>query len=99
MTIEGRSTTLIALSDFVGNLAGSGCCRSRSRSSTARSQPATGTGAQATPELIQFTVRAQINTPPQAAAAGRSWARGRGQRGREPRAKAGPDVPDIQKWQ
>lgn len=64
VTIEGRSTTLIGLSDFVGNLAGSELLRKPIEIVNSQVQPATGTGAQASPELIQFTVRAQVNTPP-----------------------------------
>ena len=86
VTIEGRSTTLIALSDFVGNLGGSELLQKPIEIVNSQVQPATGTGAQATPELIQFTVRAQINTPPQAAPAGRG---GRGARGGAARGRQG----------
>lgn len=89
VTIEGRSTTLIALSDFVGNLGNSTLLQKPIEIVNSQVQPASGTGAQATPELIQFTVRAQINTPAQPAAeepAGRG--RGRGARGAAARGAA-----------
>jgi type IV pilus assembly protein PilN len=86
VTIEGRSTTLIALSDFVGNLAGSALLQKPIEIVNSQVQPASGTGAQASPELIQFSVRAQINTPQVAAEpAGRGarGARGGAARGRQ----------------
>ncbi len=67
VTIAGRTTTLIALSDFVGNLAGGELLRTPIEIVNSQVEPAAGTGEQATPELIQFTVRAQINMPRQAA--------------------------------
>ncbi|OFW16945.1 MAG: hypothetical protein A3H29_07215 [Acidobacteria bacterium RIFCSPLOWO2_02_FULL_67_21] len=68
VTIEGRSTTLIALSDFVGNLSGGTLLQRPIEIVNSQVQPAAGTGPQATPELIQFTVRARINVPGQPAA-------------------------------
>lgn len=84
VTIEGRSTTLIALSDFVGNLGSSPLLQKPIEIVNSVVQPAAGAGAQALPELIQFTVRAQIVTPaqPAAAPAGRG-ARGAAARGRQ----------------
>lgn len=87
VTIEGRSTTLIALSDFVGNLGGSPILQRPIEIVNSQVQPASGAGADAAPELIQFTVRARLNRPepPQAAApapAGRG-ARGGAARGRQ----------------
>ena len=81
ITIEGRSTTLIALSDFVGNLGSSDLLRKPIEIVQSQVQPATGggRGAAATPELVAFTVRAQINTP--AAPEAEAPARGRGARG------------------
>jgi type IV pilus assembly protein PilN len=79
VTIEGRSTTLIALSDFVGNLGNTELLQKPIEIVNSQVQPATGAGLQATPELIQFTVRAQI-TPseqPEPAPAGRGAAAGR----------------------
>ena len=77
VTIEGRATTLIALSDFVGNLAGSPLLLKPIEIMNSQVQPAVS-GPQASPELISFAVRAQINTPPVAAAD----PAGRGARGR-----------------
>lgn len=65
VTIEGRSTTLIALSDFVGNLSGGTVLQKPIEIVNSQVQPASGTGAQATPELIQFAVRAKVNVPGQ----------------------------------
>jgi type IV pilus assembly protein PilN len=82
ITIEGRSTTLIALSDFVGNLGATDLLRKPIEIVQSQVQPATGGGrggAAATPDLVAFTVRAQINTP--AAPAAAAPARGRGARG------------------
>jgi type IV pilus assembly protein PilN len=61
MTIEGRSSTLIALSDFVGNLGGSGLLQKPIEivSSQVESvQPSNGQGAPT--DVIKFTVRAQL---------------------------------------
>src|SRR5688572_13992908 len=85
VTIEGQSTTLIALSDFVGNLSAGTLLERPIEIVNSQVQASTGTGAQAGPELIQFTVRARIDRPDepaQAPAAGRggraAGARGRG---------------------
>lgn len=67
VTIEGRSTTLIGLSDFVGNLGVGGLLRRPIEIVNSRVEPAPDTGAQAGLALIGFTVQAQINVPPQAA--------------------------------
>jgi type IV pilus assembly protein PilN len=69
ITIEGRSTTLIALSDFVGNLGSSDLLQKPIEIVESQVQPASTTA----PELVSFTVRAQINSPaaPEAGAAGR----------------------------
>ena len=85
LTIEGRSTTLIALSDFVGNLGSNPLLRKPVEIVSSQVQPASGAGAQATPDLIQFTVRAQVNVPErpaEPAPAGRG-ARGAAARGRQ----------------
>ena len=88
VTIEGRSTTLIALSDFVGNLGGGELLQKPIEIVNSQVQPASGVGAQASPELIQFSVRARINTPAQTVAepAGRG---GRGARGGAARGRQG----------
>jgi type IV pilus assembly protein PilN len=69
VTIEGRSTTLIALSDFVGNLGSSDLLGKPIEIVESQVEPASTTA----PELVSFTVRAQINVPaaPEAAGAGR----------------------------
>ena len=66
VTIEGRSTTLIALSDFVGNLADGDLLQQPIEIVDSQVVPATGTGAQAVPEVVEFTVAAQMNMPPSA---------------------------------
>jgi type IV pilus assembly protein PilN len=85
VTIVGRSTTLVALSDFVGNLGGGAVLKKPIEIVDSQVQPAAGKGPTATPELIQFTVRAQLNKPerPAEAPAGRGGANGRGARGRQ----------------
>jgi hypothetical protein len=77
VTIEGRSATLIALSDFVGNLASNDLLRKPIEIVNSQVQPAQS-GQNSTPELIAFTVRAQINTPAQPEPEGRG---ARGARG------------------
>ncbi|MGH8630268.1 MAG: PilN domain-containing protein, partial [Burkholderiales bacterium] len=68
VTIEGRSTTLIALSDFVGNL-GTGTVLQKPIE-IVNSEVAAGTAAgQPGGELIQFEVKAQVSGS-QAAPAG-----------------------------
>jgi type IV pilus assembly protein PilN len=95
VTIQGQSTTLIALSDFVGNLGNSSLLvkpveivNSQVDSQTL-GRVGTGRGAvQSTVDVIKFTVKAQLvppkNAPPEAPATGR----GRGGRGAAPRAPA-----------
>ena len=63
VTIEGRSTTLIALSDFVGNLANGDLLLRPIEIVDSQVVSAVGTGAQAVPELVEFTVAAQMNMP------------------------------------
>jgi hypothetical protein len=80
MTIEGRSTTLIALSDFVGNL---GTSPLLLKPIEIVNSQVTGDPGQ---ELVEFTVRANINRPDQPAAAptgrgGRGAGAGRGRQG------------------
>jgi type IV pilus assembly protein PilN len=67
VTIEGRSTTLIGLSDFVANL-GNGALFKKPIEIVDSQVQATGAGAAAL-ELIQFTVKADLATPPAGAAA------------------------------
>jgi type IV pilus assembly protein PilN len=77
VTLEGRSTTLIALSDFVANLGNNPLLRKPIEIVNSQVQQADNPGSV---ELIQFTVRAQINPParPAAPAAGRGGRGGRG---------------------
>jgi type IV pilus assembly protein PilN len=83
VTIEGQSTTLIALSDFVGNLSTGTLLERPIEIVNSQVQPATGAGNQAAPELIQFTVRARSDRPDEPAAPAEPAAgRGRGARGR-----------------
>jgi Tfp pilus assembly protein PilN len=84
VTIEGQSTTLIALSDFVGNLSTGALLERPIEIVNSQVQPAAGAGNQAVPELIQFTVRARINRPDEPAAPAPAAGRGRaaGARGR-----------------
>jgi type IV pilus assembly protein PilN len=77
VTIVGNSTTLIALSDFVGNLGGGSVLRRPIEIVDSKVQAASGAGPSAIPELIQFTVRAQLNRAEKQAPPGGS---GRGQR-------------------
>jgi len=81
LTMTGQSTTLIALSDFVGNL-GNGTILNRPIE-IVNSQVDQAAGGL---ELVQFTVRAQVNVPPPPAA---EPARGRGARGRGRGGRAG----------
>jgi type IV pilus assembly protein PilN len=82
VTIEGQSTTLIALSDFVGNLGSTDLLRKPIEIVQSQVVPATGggRGVGPTPELVSFTVRAQINVPAAPEPAG-GGARGAGARG------------------
>jgi len=94
VTIQGQSTTLIALSDFVGNLGNSALLVKPVEivNSQVDSQTVTrvggGRGAQTTVDVIKFTVKAQLvppkNAPPEAPTTGR----GRGGRGAAPHAPA-----------
>ena len=90
VTIEGRSTTLIALSDFVGNLGNGVLFQRPVEIVNSQVAPATGSGANAVPDLIQFTVRARINNPkpPALPPAGRGGRAGRGGPARGGRAGA-----------
>ena len=79
VTLEGQSTTLIALSDFVGNLSTGTLLERPIEIVNSQVQPASGAGNQAAPELIQFTVRARINRPDEPSA--QPGPAGRGGRG------------------
>jgi len=66
VTIEGRSTTLIALSDFVGNLGSSAILQKPIEIVSSQVEPgdatkgAAGKGGAPMPDLISFVVRAQV---------------------------------------
>ncbi len=61
MTIEGRSTTLIALSDFVGNLGASGMLQKPIEIVSSQVEALQGTNSQLPPtDVIKFTVKAQL---------------------------------------
>jgi type IV pilus assembly protein PilN len=83
VTIEGQSTTLIALSDFVGNLGSTDLLRKPIEIVQSQVEPATagGRGAAPGPELVSFTVRAQINIPTLPEEPAGRGARGAGARG------------------
>jgi type IV pilus assembly protein PilN len=99
VTIQGQSTTLIALSDFVGNLGNSPLLvkpveivNSQVDSVTV-GRAAGGRGAgPSTVDVIKFTVKAQLvapkTAPPAAAAAGRGRS-GRGAAPPTPAARGG----------
>jgi type IV pilus assembly protein PilN len=77
VTIEGRSMTLVALSDFVGNLGSSAILQKPIEIVNSQVEATRGTANRGQPpaETIRFTVRAQIAGMTRPAAAG---ARGRG---------------------
>jgi type IV pilus assembly protein PilN len=64
VTITGRSTTLIALSDFVGNLGTNAVLQKPIEIVKSEVEPATSAPGQPGVELIQFTVRAQLAGAP-----------------------------------
>lgn len=68
VTIQGRSTTLIALSDFVGNLGSSPLLRKPIELVNSQVEAAPGGAPGPQQEVIRFSVRAQL-APPQRAAA------------------------------
>jgi type IV pilus assembly protein PilN len=86
VTLQGRSTTLIGLSDFVGNLGNTTLLQKPIEIVNSQVEEARGAADQASGELIRFTVKAQL-TPvakpkePAPAAGGRGAARGRGAKG------------------
>jgi type IV pilus assembly protein PilN len=79
VTIEGRSTTLIALSDFVGNLGAGAFLKKpieivKSQVETARGGGSTAAGPEV--ELISFTVKAELAASGRAGGAGPAAAPG-----------------------
>jgi len=61
LTIEGRTTTLIGLSDFVGNLGTSPVLQKPIEILDSEAENANAKAATGGPELIQFKVRAALN--------------------------------------
>ncbi len=77
VTIEGRSMTLISLSDFVGNLGASPLLKKPIEIVNSRVEAETPTPGQPPVDVIQFTVKAQVLSPQAATpAAGRGAAPG-----------------------
>jgi type IV pilus assembly protein PilN len=76
ITIEGRSTTLIGLSDFVGNLAANPLLKKPVEIVDSQVENAESGGNQPAAELIKFTVKAQLAPVAPAAAKGGRQARG-----------------------
>ena len=75
LTIEGRSSTLIALSDFVTNLGNNPLLKKpidivNSQVETAATVAAVSTSTTPAPELIKFTVKAQLTNAAPAPTAG-----------------------------
>lgn len=65
VTVEGRSTTLIAVSDFVGNLATGDFFRKPIEIMDSQVETQTGAAAAAGgPDVIRFTVKAQLANAP-----------------------------------
>ncbi|HEY6506466.1 MAG TPA: PilN domain-containing protein [Vicinamibacterales bacterium] len=65
VTLQGRSTTLIALSDFVGNLGSNALLQKPIEIVNSQVEPGeAGKNGQPTPDLISFTVRAQLAGAP-----------------------------------
>jgi type IV pilus assembly protein PilN len=62
VTIEGRSTTLIALSDFVGNLGTSSLIKKPIEIVNSLVEPASGPAA-GSPDVIRFAVKATLADP------------------------------------
>jgi type IV pilus assembly protein PilN len=60
VTLEGRSTTLIALSDFVGSLGSSTLLQKPIEIVDSQVEERRGSADQSTGELIRFTVKAQL---------------------------------------
>lgn len=69
VTIEGRSTTLISLSDFVGNLGANDFFKKPIEIVDSQVEAAAGTPSGANVDVIKFTVKAQLATEPASGAA------------------------------
>jgi type IV pilus assembly protein PilN len=76
VTIQGRSTTLIALSDFVGNLGSNALLIKPVEIVNSQVEPGeTSKNGQSSPDLISFTVRVQVAGIPQSETAPRKKGR------------------------
>jgi Tfp pilus assembly protein PilN len=64
VTIEGRSTTLIALSDFVTNLGANAFFKRPIEILKSESEASTAAAGAAPVETVAFTVKAQLTNPP-----------------------------------
>lgn len=64
VTVEGRSTTLISLSDFVGNLGANDFFKKPIEIVDSQVESAAGTASGANVDVIRFTVKAQLATAP-----------------------------------
>ena len=69
LTVEGRSTTLISLSDFVGNLGANDFFKKPIEIVDSNIEAAAGTASGANVDVIKFTVKAQLATAPATGAA------------------------------
>ena len=71
VTIEGRSTTLISVSDFVGNLGNNPLLQKPIEIVSSQVEASTGgTPGAPVPDVIRFTVKAKITPPPPTPGAG-----------------------------
>jgi type IV pilus assembly protein PilN len=81
VTIEGRSTTLIGISDFINNLGNGDVLQKPIELVSSQVEPAPPTrGGPPPPDVIRFSIKAQIAqaTPPPAPAPARGAGAGRG---------------------
>jgi Tfp pilus assembly protein PilN len=77
VTIQGRSTTLVALSDFVGNLGNGALLKKPIEIVNSQVESARNTApGQAAVDLINFTVRAELAGTGRAGGAGAAAGRG-----------------------
>jgi type IV pilus assembly protein PilN len=61
VVIEGRSTAVTNLTDFVANLEASGYFKKSIDIVSSQAEPATGSGQ---PDLVKFSIKAQFQPPP-----------------------------------
>jgi type IV pilus assembly protein PilN len=86
LTLEGRSTTLIALSDFVGNLGGAELLQKPIEIISSQVESGGGGRDRAPVELIRFVVRAQVTQPPDRTDDAKDADTKKKRAGRDPRA-------------